>query len=90
MSSQARSCIHAKQVFRKIETRADESREVNSTELGIDVDDDFMAISEDDEDNDDKPQQTSNNKAATFAESNGENSTAKAVNNAGFTGARFP
>ena len=75
----------------KIEARADASGEVDSTDLGIDIDDDLVAISEDNEDNDDEPQKTSTtNKAATSAESNGANSTEATENYAGFTGTRFP
>ena len=83
---------YAKQVFRKIEARgADASGEVDSTVLGIDIDDDFMAISEDNGDKDEPRQETSTNKAATSKESNGGNSAAATVNYAGFTAdARFP
>ena len=56
----------------------------------MDVEDDFMAFSEDNEDNDDEPQETSTNKAVTSAESNGAISTAVAVSYAVFTGTRFP
>ena len=73
----------------KIEARADASGEVDSTDLGIDIDDDLVAFSEDNEDND-EPQETSTNKAATYKEASGANSAAAAVNCAGFTaGARF-
>lgn len=48
-------------------------RLIHLSELGVDLNDDFMAISEDNEENDEKPQETSTTNAETSAEFNGAN-----------------
>lgn len=58
-------------------------RLIHLFDFGVDLNDDFVAISEDNEENDEKPKETSTNKAVTSAEFNEANSTVAAVSYAG-------